>query len=198
MSAVPHGVIGGLADPVHDAQRAFRSALDALSRPGRAVTLGRAIDGLPLGPSMSHLLLALTDDDTAVWWQDGGCAPWLRFHTGAKAAAAAAAAGFAVITDALAMPALAAFAQGSAAAPECSTTLLIEVASLATGPALQWHGPGIRDAQTVCIEALPAGFWAQWQENHSGFPQGVDVIFTCGSQAIGLPRTTRVSRLEGI
>jgi alpha-D-ribose 1-methylphosphonate 5-triphosphate synthase subunit PhnH len=41
-------------------------------------------------------------------------------------------------------------------------------------------------------------FWPQWRANHASFPQGVDVFFTCADRAIGLPRTTRVARLEGI
>ena len=75
----------GFADPVHDAQTAFRRVLDALSRPGRRFVLGAPVPGLALGPAMAHLLLALTDDDTPVGWQrDEGAAPdWLRFHTGA-------------------------------------------------------------------------------------------------------------------
>lgn len=189
----------GFADPVHDAQRAFRAALDALSRPGRAVAVGQEVAGLGLGAAMAHLLLALTDDDTAVWWQDGGVnAPWLRFHTSAKAAAVPCEAAFAVITDALSLPPLDAFAQGVLASPEVSTTLLVEVPSFDAGPVMQWHGPGIRHAQTVRIGGLAPAFWTQWQANHAAFPQGVDVIFTCGAQALGLPRTTRIGRLEGI
>ena len=190
----------GFADPVHDAQQAFRAALAALSRPGRPVETGPAIDGLGLGAAMAHLLLALSDDDCAVWWQDSdaSAARWLRFHTGASVAATLGTAMFAVVTDALAMPGLAEFAQGSAAAPEFSSTLLIEVPSLVDGPALQWRGPGIPDAAEVRIAGLPQAFWSHWQANHAGFPQGVDVIFTCGSQALGLPRTTRVSRLEEV
>jgi alpha-D-ribose 1-methylphosphonate 5-triphosphate synthase subunit PhnH len=194
-----HTLRAGFADPVHDAQRAFRAALDALSRPGRPVDAGHDIDGLPLGAAMAHLLLALTDDDTAVWWQDGDEAlPWLRFHTGAKSADAPNEAAFAAIVRPLSMPPLDAFAHGSLVSPEFSTTLLVEVDSLDAGPSLQWHGPGIRDTQAVRIAGLPDGFWAQWQANHASFPQGVDVIFTCGAKGIGLPRTTRVSRVEGI
>jgi alpha-D-ribose 1-methylphosphonate 5-triphosphate synthase subunit PhnH len=199
MSAARHSLSAGFADPVHDAQRAFRAALDALSRPGRPVDAGQPIAGLALGAAMAHVLLALTDDDTAVWWQDGGAAvQWLRFHTGAKAAPLPHEAAFAVITDALVMPALDSFMQGTLASPEFSTTLLVEVPSFDAGPALQWHGPGIRDAQAVRIAGLAPEFWGQWQANHAAFPQGVDVIFTCGAQALGLPRTTRISRLEGI
>ncbi len=190
----------GLADPVHDAQHAFRAALAALSRPGRLVEIGRPIAGLPLGAAMAHLLLGLADDDSAVWWQHGDpdCSHWLRFHTGARRAAATGDAMFAVVTDARSLPTLEQFAQGTAAAPELSSTLLVEVPSLVDGPALQWRGPGIREAATVRIAGLPAAFWAQWQANHAGFPQGVDVFFTCGAQVLGLPRTTRVSRLEGV
>ena len=87
----------GFADPVHDAQRAFRAALDALARPGQVVDLGEAIAGLAIQPAMAHLLLALTDDDTSVWWQrnDAAAAQWLRFHTGATVAGQADHAAFA-------------------------------------------------------------------------------------------------------
>lgn len=188
------------ADPVHDAQRAFRGALDALSRPGRSVEIGERVAGLPLGAALAHLLLALTDVDTAVWWQvpAEGTVHWLRFHTGAMVAAQPLDCAFAVVTDSGAMPALDAFAAGTLASPEFSTTVLIEVPSLDDGPTLHWRGPGIPGTQGVRVAGLPAGFWTQWHANHAAFPQGVDVIFTCGSRAIGLPRTTRVGRLEGI
>lgn len=197
MSAVP---CSGFADPVHDAQRSFRAVLDALARPGTVHPAGVPIAGLPIGPAMAHVLLALTDEDTAVWWQqpDAQLVQWLRFHTGARAAADAAGAAFAVLPEAAAMPPLDAFNQGSPAAPEFSTTLLVEVPSFTAGEALQWHGPGIAASRAVRIAGLAPGFWAQWQANHARFPQGVDVLFTCGAQILGLPRTTRISRLEGV
>lgn len=190
----------GFADPVHDAQTAFRRVLDALSRPGRRFVLGSTVPGLALGPAMAHLLLALTDDDTPVWWQrDESAAPdWLRFHTGAGRAAAPQEAAFAVLVDAGGMPPLDGFAPGTAQAPERSATLLVEVPSLDEGPAVEWRGPGIQDMQTVRIAGLPDHFWTQWQANHAAFPQGVDIVFTCADLALGLPRTTRVRRLEGI
>lgn len=190
----------GFADPVHDAQQAFRAALHALSHPGQRVDVGQRIAGLPLGAAASHLLLALADDDTAVWWQPGleSGAPWLRFHTGARLAAAPAEAAFAVVGDAQRLPSLAGFAQGTPASPEFAATVLIEVPSLDDGPAMQWHGPGIRQARTVRVGGLGPAFWGEWQANHAAFPQGADIFFTCGEAAIGLPRTTRVARLEGV
>ena len=190
----------GFADAVHDAQRAFRGALDALSRPGCRITVGQPVKGLALGPAMTHLLLALTDDDTPVWWQqpDAQAASWLRFHTGAPLAATRGDAAFAVLGVSAEWPPLDGFAQGSMTSPEGSATLLVEMPSLDTGPALEWRGPGIHNMQTVRIAGLPGDFWMQWQISHASFPQGVDIIFTCADAALGLPRTTRVRRLEGI
>lgn len=196
----PRQLSVGLADPVHDAQAAFRSALDALARPGRPVSIGQPIKGMELGPAMSHLLLALTDDDTAVWWTEdpSGHAEWLRFHTGARRTLNKPEARFAVVSRAQGMPRLESFAVGSAESPEQSATLLIEVPSLDTGPALEWRGPGIKECQTVRIAGLPDDFWSQWQDNHALFPQGIDIVFTSANLALGLPRTTRVRRLERI
>jgi alpha-D-ribose 1-methylphosphonate 5-triphosphate synthase subunit PhnH len=193
-------ISAGFADPVHDAQAAFRGVLDALSRPGRRFVIGTPLNGLALGAAMAHLLLALTDDDTPVWWQQnkGALTAWLRFHTGAPVASEANAAAFAVIVDVGTVPLLSIFAMGSVDSPEGSATLLVEVPSLIEGPAVEWRGPGIEDMQLVRIAGLPDNFWTQWQSNHAAFPQGVDIVFTCADAALGLPRTTRVRRLEGL
>ena len=87
---------------------------------------------------------------------------------------------------------------GTAAAPEFSSTLLIELPALEGGAALDWRGPGIEVMQRVTLQGLPADFWTQWQANQASFPQGVDIIFTCAEHVIGLPRTTRVGRSEGV
>ena len=190
----------GFADPVHDAQQAFRCVLNALSRPGQRFSMGLPIKGLSLGAAMSHALLTLTDDDTAVWWQAPSSASenWLRFHTGAQRAATAQKAAFAVLLNAGALPLLNTFAIGTVEAPERAATLLIEVPSFESGPAVEWRGPGIQHIEVVRIAGLPDDFWLQWQANNASFPQGIDIIFTCADAVLGLPRTTRVRRLEGV
>ena len=190
----------GLVDGVHESQQAFREVLNALARPGQVHRIGSALPGVALGGAMARLLLSLCDDETPVWWQlpDAGLQHWLRFHTGATVPAQAGAACFAVFTDVGQGLSLADFCCGTAESPEFSATLLIELPGLAGGPALAWRGPGIQQVQTVALPGLPDDFWAQWQANHAAFPQGVDIIFTCGEQALGLPRTTRVRRLEGV
>jgi len=191
----------GLPDAVHDSQQAFRAALDALARPGQVRHIGPALSGVALGGALARLLLSLCDDETPVWWPAATAADlpqWLRFHTGAPVAQRPDAASFAVLTDLAQLPTLTDFAPGSAASPEMSGTLLIELPALAGGPGLEWRGPGIAQVQRVGLPGLPEGFWAQWQANHAAFPQGVDILFTCGDAALGLPRTTRVRRLEGL
>ena len=55
-----------------------------------------------------------------------------------------------------------------------------------------------RDASTMglmmfySLAGLSADFWRQCQTNQAGFPQGVDMVLTCGEWAIGLPRSTQV------
>jgi len=190
----------GLPDGVHDSQQAFRAVLDALARPRQVRRIGPALPGVALGGALARLLLSLSDDETPVWWQraDADLQHWLRFHTGAGLAERPETASFAVFTDLGQGLALSDFAAGTAAAPEFSVTLLIELPGLEGGPALEWRGPGIETVQRVGLQGLPFEFWAQWQANHATFPQGVDIVFTCGEDALGLPRTTRVRRLEGV
>ena len=195
-----HSLAPGLPDDVHDSQQAFRAVLDALARPGQIRLIGPALPGVALGGALARLLLSLSDDETPVWWQSAALElpMWLRFHTGATMAELAESASFAVFTDIAQGFALSDFAAGTAQSPEFSTTLFIELPSLVDGPALEWHGPGIETVQRVGLQGLPDDFWTQWQANHAAFPQGVDIVFTCGEQALGLPRTTRVRRLEGV
>jgi len=205
-NSLTHTLAAGLQDSVHESQLAFRQALDALARPGQIRHIGAALPGVALGGAMARLLLSLTDDETTVHWH--GSSPddpsnrslqtWLRFHTGAPVAPQPSSASFVVVTQALQAPALDSCAQGSPESPEFSSTVLMELPSLCDGPALEWRGPGIQDMQRVRLSGLADAFWAQWQANHVAFPQGVDLIFTCAEHALGLPRTTRVRRLEGI
>ena len=190
----------GLHDTVHETQAAFRQVLDALSRPGQVRTLGPALPGVAMGGAMARLLLSLSDDETPIWWTqaDEALQQWLRFHTGAPVAKQKEQGSFVVCTALPQDLVLSDFAWGSADAPEFSCTLLVELPGLTDGPPLDWRGPGIQHVQTVGLQGLPPGFWDQWQANHASFPQGVDLIFTCGEFALGLPRTTQVQAPKGV
>ena len=191
---------GGLPDNVHDTQQAFREVLDALSRPGQLRSLGVELEGVSLGGAMARLLLSLCDDETPVWWQGEAVVlqNWLRFHTGASVAEESKLALFAVINQIEQGLSLEDFSLGTAASPELSCTLFIELPALTGGYDVEWQGPGIANVQRVSLQGLPVNFWEQWKYNNELFPQGVDIIFTCGGSVLGLPRTTRVSQPEGV
>jgi alpha-D-ribose 1-methylphosphonate 5-triphosphate synthase subunit PhnH len=194
MSAGLQGLALGFADPVAGAQAAFRCALAALAQPGQAVVCTAQLPPVPgLMPATAALLLALTDHETAVWWASPEPARWLRFHTGAPPAVSEADADYAVFPNRVALPALERLRQGGDASPERSATLLIELPSFHGGRPLRGSGPGVRAARVLQLEGLSERFWAQWQENHARFPSGVDVLFVCANQVLGLPRTTAVT-----
>jgi alpha-D-ribose 1-methylphosphonate 5-triphosphate synthase subunit PhnH len=185
----------GFSDPVFQSQACFRSVLQALARPGSVWPLQvRAPLGVALSGAMAHLLLTLTDPDTPVWWQqpDRATQDWLRFHTGAPATEDPAQAFFAVVNAPAQLAELGTFAQGSDAAPEFSTTILIELPGWTGGAAQTWSGPGINGTRTLHLPDLPDNFGSVWNAQSAHFPCGVDLVFCHGNELLGLPRTTRI------
>lgn len=187
----------GFADPVFDGQATFRALLNAMSYPGRIGQVDHAPSTpAPLSAAAGALALTMLDFDTPVWLDPAlgneSVATYIRFHCGSLIVADPAQARFALIADAAAMPQLGAFDIGEDRYPDRSATLIIAVPSLTDGPATTWTGPGSNGSIRPAIAGLPAGFWSQWADNSELYPQGVDIIFTCGSQILGLPRTIAV------
>lgn len=188
----------GFTDPVHDSQSVFRVLLDALSRPGRIMTMAAAMPGLTgveeVPSAVFAALLALADYTTPVMLQNShrGLSDALRFHTGAPLTTDPAEAVFAYLNDAEALPSIDSFSLGEPEMPERAATLFIRVESLDAGPTLVWRGPGIRDAQAVRIAGLPTQFWHERAALASRFPCGIDCYFVAGDALVGLPRTTQV------
>jgi alpha-D-ribose 1-methylphosphonate 5-triphosphate synthase subunit PhnH len=181
----------GFADPVLDAQSAFRAVLEALSHPGRIIPIAPApLPPAPLSPAMGALALALTDADTPIW-QDGGAeaADWLRFHTGAPFAEASAAM-FLFATGR--PPALGTLNLGTDEVPQDGATLVLNVTALKAQGTLGLRGPGIKDEASLGVEGLPEGFLAERAALRPHFPRGLDIVFCCGSDIAALPRTTEV------
>jgi alpha-D-ribose 1-methylphosphonate 5-triphosphate synthase subunit PhnH len=191
-------LVSGLRDPVDDAQRIFRSALIALSEPGRVLPLPVSLGdvcrqlGGGVGPAALGLLLALADGDTPIWLdrKASPVAAFLGFHTGAPIVERPVEGRFALIADAAAGPNLAAFDRGSVDYPDRSATVIIEVGRVLSGGSIGFSGPGIPTRRYLTIEGLPANFTADWAANRSLFPRGVDVLLTCGDHFLGLPRST--------
>jgi len=148
-----------------------------------------------LTPATAALLLALSDFETSIWLdqtlRDGPeISAFLRFHTGSKLVVEPDAADFAVIAAPRAMPRLQAFAQGTLAYPDRSTTVIVQVETLKTDG---WRltGPGIRSVNQFSADPLPDDFVAQL--NGQAFPCGVDVVFVADPGIAALPRSIRIS-----
>lgn len=182
----------GFADPVLDAQAAFRAVLEAMSRPGRVVVAGSALrPPTPLNPAAAAVLLALADADTPLWSDAGADAEaWLRFHCGAPFVACPGAAGFVLAT--CRPPALDTLEAGTEEQPQRGATLVLQVAALETGRGWRLTGPGIEREHRLMVTGAPDGFLAAWAANRARFPRGVDVVLCAGDRLAALPRSVTI------
>ncbi|MFQ0813740.1 carbon-phosphorus lyase subunit PhnH [Brucella anthropi] len=194
---------GGLVDPVTDAQAVFHAVMHAMANPGRIYPLQHAATPpKPLTPELGVIAATLLDHDATVWCdaairaQESATA-WLTFHTGAPRVDHADAAQFALVSHVSGLPPLAGFSQGDAEFPDRSTTIVLAVASLTAGQGFVLKGPGIDGERALHVEGLPQDFTRQWRENGAQYPLGVDLVLVCDGAVAALPRTTRISALEG-
>ena len=186
-------VTGGFADPVFDAQAVFSAILQALSRPGSILDVGgRAGPPELLSPAQAAILLALCDADTPVHVEAASqtLGAWLGFQTSARLGEPAEAL-FAVVRR-FDGAALEAFPLGTLSYPDRSATLLVEVAAFGSGKRLRLSGPGISGVTTVRIAGLGDDFLKARAANRALFPCGLDLVLTCGTKILALPRTTLV------
>lgn len=185
----------GFKDPVHDAQQTFRALLEALARPGTLQTTAPLTSPEGLEPGCAAACLTLLDLETTVWLQPGiaeSVRSWLLFHTGCRFTAQPQVADFAVIDDVKTMPRLDDFNWGTAAYPEVSTALLIQLPALQEPGSAVLEGPGILDIITIQAP-LCADFWQQWQAMTTHYPLGLDTWCFANRQVLGLPRTAQVA-----
>lgn len=193
----------GFADPVFEAQRAFRAVMDALARPATIQHFPVELDPpAPLTPELAAIALALADHDAPLWLDaplaTDGVAAFLRFHTGAAIVSEPEAAAFALVSAPAECPSFENFALGTQEYPDRSTTLVLAVDRLRdrlpsgegreTGFVLR--GPGIIDSAALSISPLPRAFAPQLAANRALFPRGVDLILAGPGCVAALPRTT--------
>ena len=178
---------GGFTDAPRQSARAFRLALNALSRPGRIETVSGANGPAPLSSAAATLLLVLADRDTPLYLGASHDLPavrdWITFHTGAPFVAADAAMLALGTWESLKDRGL---PLGLPDYPDRSATLIVESPRLEAGGA-RLSGPGIEtEARLSLPEVTP------FQENRALFPLGLDFFFTSGDSLAALPRSTRV------
>ncbi|MEO1701303.1 MAG: phosphonate C-P lyase system protein PhnH [Pseudomonadota bacterium] len=202
MTSISQSIVeGGLADPVHDAQRVFDGVMRALSRPGQICPIDTfAKAPQPLNSTTAALLQTLADADTNIWL-DAACngsdvRGWVSFHTGSPVVEATSEAHFAIVADPSKVPSLMMFALGTQEYPDRSTTIIVQVPAIGTGSRWRLSGPGIKDTGMVQVEGMPADFEARWAENRGFFPRGVDLVLAAPDAVLGLPRTTKLEAME--
>ena len=193
----------GFADPVQDAQRCFRTIMNAMARPGslQALDAGRLAPPAPLSPVAAAIALTLFDYDTPVWL-DGPFArseavkTFLRFHTGAPIVSEPVEAGFALITDPAHLSSLGKFHQGTLEYPDRSATLILTGQTLTNEGPVHLSGPGIETETAFSAGPVSPAFWDQVKANNAQFPRGVDLIFAGSAEIAALPRSTTVTVQE--
>lgn len=189
---------GGLSDPVRGSQLVFRMVMDAMARPGtvhQVPALTRPPK--PLYPVTGAVISTLADADTPVWLDPPlakaeGVGDWVVFHTGAPVTQHQSEAAFAVVAAPKTLSALNGFALGSQEYPDRSTTIVLQVETLAEGPVLEFEGPGIDGRIPLRADPLPQHFAAQWRANRKMFPRGVDLILAAPDGVAALPRSARL------
>lgn len=202
MSTALNQLPAGFADPTHGSQQVFRTALRALSYPGRILPVVADAELPGAGHKASALLmLALLDADCTLWLSPrlatAGVGDWLRFHTGCRLLPDPATAHFIWVAQGDALPTLDCLQLGSDEDPHRAASCVIDVANLRAGVDLQgdWRlcGPGIAAETVLQVDALPADFAAQWARNHAAFPRGVDCWLALPHALLGLPRTVEIT-----
>ena len=188
----------GFADKVLSAQSTFRSVMDAMARPGsvqRIVPMTGATG--PMMRGTAAIALTLFDHDTPLWLdarmaEGSDLVKWLKFHTGAPVVHDCSIASFALIGDGAALPSLDRFALGTSEYPDRSTTVIIQVDSLASGRSFELHGPGIDGVATLQASIKPFDLFERLRINEALFPRGIDVVLVADDAVVAIPRTTRV------
>jgi alpha-D-ribose 1-methylphosphonate 5-triphosphate synthase subunit PhnH len=184
-------VIGvpGFTDPVAGSQRAFRAVLDAMSSPGRVITIGEGLQPpAPLAPATAAVALTLIDQETSVSLDRGlrNAASWLAFHSGAPLAHEPERAQFVIAAT---CPALELLCAGTDETPETSATLILQIDKLGDGKAYRLSGPGLETFALLRAQGLPDGFASAWKANHRRYPLGIDAVLCAGARLAALPRS---------
>jgi alpha-D-ribose 1-methylphosphonate 5-triphosphate synthase subunit PhnH len=199
----------GFSDSTAHSQVVFRSALDAMARPGTPVSIPAASLVSPTPgtrAAAASVLLALLDQDCALWLSptlaNGPAAAWLRFHTGCQIEADCSQADFVWAASIAELPPLEQLKQGSAEYPDQSATCVVDVtawriAAASEADAVSLRGPGVRDVLTLAVDGMDAGFVQRHHAMQAHAPCGVDIFCCAGDAVLGFPRSVRLATGAG-
>lgn len=176
------------AVPVPDAfetrtNATFEALMWALARPG-------SVQALPT-PGMAGVAEALVDRECRVFCDDPALADRIASLGAARVALPLADHCFLALDSGLIR--LAEVAVGSALYPDDGATVVAE-ARFGTGQRLRLTGPGIETFAEIALDGISPIFWAL-RATLCRYPAGFDLFLICGTQVIGLPRSTTIEVL---
>lgn len=189
-------------DLVHDTQAAYRTVLDAMSRPGQVVSLAREARKINLpgiaGPAALVLMRMLLDPEV------GFCVVGLD-HSQIESRISQLTGSFPVSLDQADFifvlekaseeerrQAVLAAKIGSLTDPHLSATLVLELPLIGDGGELWIAGPGVAGQSRWPLNRA-ASYLDERNRKIEEFPLGVDLLFVDRShQLVALPRTSRL------
>ena len=183
---------GGFASASEDSARIFRSALNAMARPGQIEAV-RIAPPSPRSAAAGALLLTLADRETPVFlagaYDCAGLREWLAFHTGASFVGRMEAA-FAVGTWSDLAP-IDAYRTGTSEYPDRAVTLIVEMDELSRQRCAA-SGPGIESHASLNLLT---------QMFSNSTPRASRLASTCalvaGGNNMAALRSTRLAKEEG-
>ena len=176
--------------------------MDAMATPGRVQTIA-AVAGAPPPMMLGTAALALTlfDHDTPIWL-DPGMSEIPGYREVAQVSyrradrPGVAVCSFALIANAEDLPVLERFSFGSNEYPDRSTTLVVQVESLARGQGYELRGPGIDGRTLLRAMIKPTDLFERLAVNAALFPREIDVVMVHDDAIVAIPRTTRLVAKE--
>ena len=148
----------------------------------------------PLSLAQGAFLACLADGDTPIH-VEGATSElehWLAFQTGALLVSRDIA-HFAVLKR-FDQSALEALPLGTLTYPDRSATVLVEAEGFETGIRFRLEGPGIDGSREITVAGLDADVIETRRRNRALAPCGLDLVLTCGSRLLALPRSTLISK----
>lgn len=169
-------------DPVHDTREAFDALLDAMSRPGTVHRAPAPADHAVVATLVDHEVTFSTDDPTL----RETLAEQGRLETETRESADIVHARDPTGWDVTACQ------RGSLVEPSDGATVVYRVDHVTTGEGdgttLTLSGPGV-DGTTMLSVALPSAELDALETAQSGYPRGVDAVFTSERCIAALPRS---------
>jgi alpha-D-ribose 1-methylphosphonate 5-triphosphate synthase subunit PhnH len=198
-------------DPVFHSQAIFRSALDAIARPGNLSSLDTLPIDPPAGLTRGLASLAFTLINRDVSYCLVGFNPETEAYLNANTSSRTQAlhqADFLLCDGYPSAEVVQCAKTGILTYPETSSSIYAQVSGIHAEPtpdalAVRFEGPGIPESVTRWFTQAPRSFFEALASVNSEFPLGIDVLLVHANpcdpgtfRVLGIPRTARITILS--